>query len=124
MNRSGSLLLLVILVLVSVPAFGQILDTPELPSDYVSDRCSVFPDGDWGECCVQHDKAYFFGGTELERKAADRKLFQCVRAKGGVKHRFMSDLMWLGVRIGGSAFLSTPFRWGFGRDWRPGSTGL
>lgn len=123
MNANRTLLLLVLLCYVCSLAPAQISDTRELPSDYVSDRCSMFPDGDWGECCVQHDKAYFFGGSEKARRNADKKLFQCVRARGGLNHRFISDVMWLGVRVGGIAFLPTSFRWGFGKDWRSDPTG-
>lgn len=82
-----------------------------MPADFKSDGCSLFPDGDYHDCCVEHDKAYYFGGTKQERKAADRQLSNCVRAKG---HKFLSPLMYLGVRIGGVAWLPTPFRWGFG----------
>lgn len=35
----------------------------EAPKDlkyFVSDGCSMFPDGDYRDCCVEHDKAYFF----------------------------------------------------------------
>ena len=100
----------------SLAAFGQLAQTDhELPPEYVSDHCSMFPDGDWGDCCVEHDKAYFFGGTKQERSAADKKLYKCVKGKG---HRFIARIMWLGVRIGGVGFLPTPFRWGFGEDWK------
>jgi len=87
----------------------------EAPADFVGDGCTMFPDGNWGDCCLAHDKAYFRGGTRAERKAADKQLFKCVRAKGGLKHRFISDIMWLGVRIGGVSWLPTSFRWGFGQ---------
>ena len=44
---------------------------------FTSDGCSVFPDGTisqsrkWLKCCVEHDKAYWLGGTYAERLAAD-----------------------------------------------------
>lgn len=83
-----------------------------MPADFVSDGCSLFPDGDYRNCCVEHDKAYYFGGTKAERKAADKELKACVRAKG---HKYLAPMMYLGVRIGGVAWLPTPFRWGFGK---------
>ena len=82
------------------------------PPDYVSDGCSLWPDGDYRDCCVAHDREYYCGGTRAERKAADRQLYRCVRANG---NKYLSRMMWLGVRIGGVGFLPTPFRWGFGQ---------
>ena len=87
----------------------------DAPADFVGDGCTMFPDGDWGDCCLAHDKAYFRGGTQAERKAADEQLFNCVRAKGGLKHRFISDIMWVGVRVGGRIFKDKPYSWGFGQ---------
>jgi hypothetical protein len=94
-------------------AIPQQADVPiQPPADYQSDGCSMFPDGDYRECCIAHDRDYFVGGTEAERRASDKRLAKCVRGKG---HRLLSGLMFLGVRIGGVSFLPTPFRWGFGQ---------
>jgi hypothetical protein len=87
-----------------------------LPTEYVSDKCSMFFDCNYGDCCVEHDKAYFFGGTKKERRAADAELYRCVKSRG---HGFIAKMMWVGVRIGGVGFLPTPFRWGFGKTWKP-----
>lgn len=111
---------LVLLCGLVLAAAGQTGEGRVLPTDYVSDRCSMFPDGDYGDCCVEHDKAYFFGGTKRERRAADNELYECVKGKG---HNFIGKMMWVGVRIGGAAFLPTPFRWGFGKNWPKQSTG-
>ncbi|MEO6049942.1 MAG: hypothetical protein ABIP78_01240 [Pyrinomonadaceae bacterium] len=94
------------------PTLNQTIAKRAMPDEFVSDGCSLFPDGNYRACCVEHDKAYYFGGTKKERKAADRLLRDCVRAKG---HRFLAPAMYIGVRIGGVAFLPTPFRWGFGK---------
>ncbi len=91
---------------------AQTAEVRPMPADFKSDGCSFFPDGDYRDCCVEHDKAYYFGGAKAERKAADRQLCDCVRAKG---HRLLGPLMYLGVRVGGVAWLPTPFRWGFGK---------
>ena len=104
-----------LLLLLATPFFGQAGDQRLLPEGYVSDKCSWFPDGNYGDCCVEHDKAYFFGGTKKERRAADDKLYECVKGKG---RGFTAKMMWVGVRIGGVAFLPTSFRWGFGKDWK------
>ena len=109
------MLLLTLIFVVSVGAgFAATDDTRLLPDNYVSDQCSWFPDGNYGDCCVEHDKDYFFGGTMGDRRASDKRLVQCVKGKG---HGFLSKVMWLGVRVGGMAFLPSSFRWGFGKDW-------
>jgi|APDOM4702015248_1054824.scaffolds.fasta_scaffold41365_4 hypothetical protein len=108
---SKLLIVLVWATALSISAFGQNVPSRVMPADFKSDGCSLFPDGDYRNCCVEHDKVYYFGGTKEERRVADRHLFTCVRARG---HRFLAPMMYLGVRIGGGAWLPTPFRWGFG----------
>jgi hypothetical protein len=84
---------------------------------FTSDGCSAFPNGTfkqqelWLSCCTAHDYAYWQGGTYDERLAADNKLKQCV-AKVGEKQ--IADIMLAGVRVGGSPFWPTQFRWGYG----------
>ncbi len=90
----------------------------QLPADFKSDKCSLFFDGNWGHCCVEHDKTYFFGGTKAERKAADRKLYECIKATGGCGKKMIAGMMYMGVRIGGVGFLKLPFSWGFGKRWK------
>ncbi|MBK6723929.1 MAG: hypothetical protein IPO41_16060 [Acidobacteria bacterium] len=103
----------------SAAAFLQVGDTRQLPGDYVSDNCSLFPDGNYADCCVAHDKDYFFGGTKAQRKASDERLKQCVLSKGsGWKRKFLATTIYLGVRIGGVGFLNAPFSWGFGKRWK------
>lgn len=84
-------------------------------ANFKSDGCSMFPDGDYRNCCVAHDAAYFGGGSWTARWRADKNLYKCVAATKGFQHKFIAPMMWLGVRIGGVHFLPTPFRWGFGR---------
>jgi len=55
--------------------------------------------------------SYWRGGTRAERRAADDALEQCVAAKGYPK---VAALMSMGVFVGGTPFLPTPFRWGYG----------
>lgn len=84
---------------------------------FTSDGCSAFPDGTfeqntlWLSCCVSHDLAYWQGGTFQQRKDADIALKECV-AKVGEKQ--IANLMLAGVRVGGSPFFPTTFRWGYG----------
>lgn len=84
---------------------------------FASDGCSAFPDGTfahnelWLQCCVAHDLAYWQGGTYDDRLQADKALKQCV-AKVGQQE--IAQLMLAGVRVGGTPFLPTSFRWSYG----------
>jgi len=98
---------------------AQTTNDRKLPNDYVSDNCSLFPDGNYGDCCVAHDKDYFFGGNKAERKASDQRLKQCVLSKGsGWQRKFLANAIYIGVRVGGVGFLMAPFSWGFGKRWK------
>ena len=89
-----------------------------------SDGCSLFPDQniitqkDWSDCCLQHDIAYWQGGTKAQRAAADSVLRVCVLKKTGSKK--LADLMYKGVRIGGSPNFPTWYRWGYGWNYMRG----
>jgi len=84
---------------------------------FVTDGCSSFPNGTathkdlWWKCCETHDLAYWRGGTFAERKAADRALRGCV---DGVGEPEIAELMYDGVRAGGTPYLPTSYRWGYG----------
>lgn len=90
---------------------------------FISDGCSEFPDGTvtqqslWLNCCISHDLAYWKGGTSEERSEADLALQQCVAAVGEPS---ISKLMLAGVRVGGSPYYPTPFRWGYGWNYLRG----
>ncbi|MDC0566569.1 hypothetical protein OAP01_00935 [Akkermansiaceae bacterium] len=61
------------------------------------------------------------GGTWKERRDADRKLRDGIRCKG---KPVIAQLAYVGVRVGGTPWLPTPWRWGFGwhefpRGYRP-----
>ncbi|CAH0533378.1 hypothetical protein VST7929_01244 [Vibrio stylophorae] len=84
---------------------------------FVSDGCSLFPNGDWSQpnvwlhCCVAHDFAYWQGGTKAQRYAADQALEQCVMAQG---FSWTAQAMFLGVRFGGNPYWPMWYRWGYG----------
>jgi len=84
---------------------------------FVSDGCSAFPDGTlsqnalWLSCCRQHDQDYWQGGTYQQRLASDKTLESCVASVGEPE---IAKLMLLGVRVGGTPYLLTQFRWGYG----------
>ncbi len=114
--------ILFILCLSSSGAFTQTNSASAIeavPATFKSDGCSLFPDCDYRDCCVEHDKAYYVGGNWKMRWRADKKLFKCVAAKKGFQHKTIAPLMWLGVRVGGVSRLPTSFRWGFGRKKSP-----
>ena len=87
-------------------------------SDFSSDGCSLFVDGTfespelWKDCCLQHDIAYWRGGTELERESADLALKACVQKKTG--NAKLAELMYQAVRTGGEPHFPTWYRWGYG----------
>ena len=104
-------LLIVGFLLISVSACAGTL------RPFTTDGCSLFPDGLpnhknlWLECCIEHDKAYWLGGTYEMRIAADKALKNCVMQ---VKEPGIAKLMLKGVRVGGTPYLPLPFRWGYG----------
>jgi hypothetical protein len=94
---------------------------------FASDGCSLFPDGTasqndlWLSCCTAHDYAYWKGGTYQQRLAADNALELCVAAVGEPD---VARVMLAGVRLGGTPYLPTTFRWGFGWPYLRGYKAL
>jgi hypothetical protein len=93
---------------------------------FSTDGCSLFPDrlpgkGAYCQCCVQHDFAYWRGGTSHERDVADDAFRACVARSTG--DEALARAMYLGVRAGGDPHFYTSFRWGygwpFGRYYQP-----
>ncbi len=94
---------------------------------FESDGCSSFPDGTfqqselWLSCCTDHDYAYWQGGTYQDRVAADSALQSCVVSVGEPE---VALIMLMGVRVGGTPFLPTRFRWGYGWPYLRGYKAL
>ena len=92
--------------------------TPGTLKDFTSDGCSLFPDRslitnkDWCDCCLEHDIAYWQGGTEAQRLKADRSLRDCVLTTTG--DSVLAEAMYQGVRFGGSPWFYNWYRWGYG----------
>lgn len=90
---------------------------------FTTDGCSLFPDGTyaqqslWMECCIRHDLAYWRGGTSQQRLQADQALRQCVTKVGEPE---IAKLMLAGVRVGGSPYFPTWYRWGYGWSYQRG----
>ena len=113
-----------IVIILLVTVFNTAAD--EL-APFTSDGCSVFPDGTleqsqlWLSCCTAHDLAYWQGGTAKERLIADEALQQCVATVGEPE---IAQLMLAGVRVGGTPYLPTSFRWGYGWPYPRGYKAL
>ncbi len=73
----------------------------------------------WEGDCVEHDKAYWEGGTKEQRRKADLKLCRRVGDKG---YPILGWLMFAGVYVGGSPLLPFSWRWGYGYSWYKGYT--
>jgi hypothetical protein len=109
--------ILALTIAFSALAFAQ-TKTGESPLEWAesaSDICTWFPDGNYEDCCVAHDREYFFGGSWKERWRSDKKLFQCVWSKPKFYNKFVAPVMWLGVRVFGVPWLNTKASWGFGK---------
>jgi len=96
---------------------GANFATAEELQAFTTDGCSDFPDGTleqkdlWINCCIAHDIAYWLGGSYAEREQADARLEVCV---AGVGQKEIAAVMLAGVRVGGSPFWPTRYRWGYG----------
>lgn len=91
-------------------------------ASFSTDGCSMFPDGTltdatrWQHCCLAHDFAYYAGGPAELRETADAELRACIESATNV---LVADIVYYGVRIGGSPALPTPWRWGYGWTYDP-----
>jgi len=68
--------------------------------------------------CIEHDEAYWYGGSASQRRSADDRLFWGVWKAGKGKnigwkcvYGVLACGMWVIPRIVGSPKLPTPFRW-------------
>ena len=85
-------------------------------NDFVTDKCTMFPEGSWGECCKKHDKSYWVGGSAENRRVSDNEFRKCVYKN----NKALSFLVYSAVRIGGTPFLAVPWRWGYGWEYGRG----
>ena len=73
--------------------------------------CTGFPEGNWHDCCVQHDLDYEAGGSFWDKVRADWKLMKCVAAKDPLVLRIIDpfvELFGRGVKwlLGVAMFLA------------------
>lgn len=92
-------------------------DTP--PQPFVFDGCTLFPDSVLGtsfrQACLQHDIAYWYGGTTAERAAADQTFRETI-ADQGIIGTILHTPMYASIRLFGDTALLRPINanWGFG----------
>jgi len=111
----GKLVRGVLAVLGLTATVGGPPPTPPLRlSAFVSNGCSVFPEGDTFACCYVHDMAYWEGGTASDRRRADLNLHQCVAGLTG--NYVESGLMYVAVSLFGLPGVPTRVQWGYGWD--------
>jgi hypothetical protein len=87
---------------------------------FSSDGCSASPNGIpsqasqiWADCCVEHDRKYWKGGTEDERLRADEELYSCIKKKG---YSNVALIYYQSVRVGRVPGSMMTYRWGYGWD--------
>ena len=84
------------------------------PKPFESDGCTLSPDFNFRHCCVEHDRAYWRGGSREQRKAADIAFRDCIRAAG---RPVLAEIYFRSVRISATPYAPVPWRWGFGWPW-------
>ena len=120
--RIATIISFMLSILAASPAYAADQLKP-----FTTDGCSEFPDGTpqhknlWLKCCVAHDKKYWAGGTYEERLDADKELRACVQSVG---EPVIAEVMLAGVRVGGSPWWPTTFRWGYGWPYTHGYRAL
>ena len=66
------------------------------------------------ECCLEHDQAYYYGGTRIERAAADEKLRLCLSRHMPI---WAADAAYRFTRVFGSPYLRRKgVSWAFGGE--------
>ena len=93
------------------------------PAAFTADGCTGVPDGPrsdsarWTGACILHDYRYWRGGTWKDRLQADRELAANM-AKAG--NPVAARIYFIGIRLGGTPWLPTPWRWGYAWGWPRG----
>ncbi len=92
----------------------------DVKKEFKTDGCTLFPDLSWRSCCEKHDFLYWSGGSERDKLEADLELKSCIKHASGSE--LLAGLVFLGVRAGGTPYLPTYWRWGFGWSYGRGYT--
>ena len=103
-------------------------NAPSALRPFASDGRSLFPDGTfsdstkWQECCVEHDLAYWQGGTEQDRRNADSQLMMCILEQTADSK--LVGLIYNAVRAWGTPAFPASYRWGYGWSYGRGYRAL
>ena len=62
-------------------------------------------------CCIEHDIAYWQGGSSKLRKKADKKFYSCMKE---VAAKPIAYSYYKAVRVNGGPYQLAPFRWAYG----------
>jgi hypothetical protein len=85
---------------------------------FTTDGCTLSPEQsplglhNWRDCCIEHDLAYWKGGSEEERLAADNRLRACILEE--TENPRLAKAYFEAVQLGGKAQYPTTYRWGYG----------
>ena len=88
--------------------------------EFTTDVCTGLPSTSFDECCIAHDRAYWKGGSAKQRLQADVEFKECVERK--TQSPVTAEIVYTAVRVGGTPFLPTPWRWGYGWNFGRGYT--
>lgn len=94
--------LVLILNLFSIPVYANSDVKP-----FKTDVCTSSPNGTWGHCCIEHDIAYWRGGTKSDRKRADHRLRWCMIKSGGPGKLYYDFVRAAGWAYWGKAWCDT-----------------
>ncbi len=91
---------------------------------FTTDGCTFWLDGPpgqpnlWRHCCVAHDLAYWQGGSSAQRLQADQQFKACMHASHSA---LVANHVYWNVRVGGTPYSPTPYRWGYGWPYWEGN---
>jgi hypothetical protein len=106
-------------MIVEAENFGQVQGKEIPPRPFVFDGCTLFLDGfldsSFLSACLEHDIAYYYGGSKEERLMADRVFKEAIGQSGKAGMVFKYPMYW-GVRLLGDSFIarSQNANWGSG----------
>ena len=115
MNRTVIVLACLCLVFITGCAKHVKLDP------FTNAGCAFFPtvsfstETDVSRCCLEHDMAYWHGGTEDERWAVDEAFRECLISITGSEK--LAEMIVDAARLGGTSHFPSWYGWGYG--WRP-----
>lgn len=115
---------ILLIIMLMLTHFNLSCSSTKILKPFESDGCSLFPDrslineDDWCECCIEHDIAYWQGGTKEQRQQADKLFRECILSK--TNDKVLANIMYVGVRFGGSPYFPTWYRWGYGWNYQRG----